>query len=90
VFPNRVEIEELPIKVIELSSYKFRGHLFAYRIQFIIETLHEDGTRAEMASESAKFFIDIDGSGRFTVMMAPNSLRELWAPPIVPDWVRSR
>jgi hypothetical protein len=87
--PNRIEVDEVPIKVLGLTSYEYRGHLFAYKIYFVLESLRGDGTRVESASESGKYFIDIDGSGRFTLMVPPKSLRAFNTPPVIPDWVKS-
>jgi hypothetical protein len=86
--PGRVEVDEVPVKVLQLLAYEYAGSLFAYRVSFTQETSLADGTRTETGGESAVFFIDLDGTGRFKLMKPPSSLRELYAPPVVPDWVR--
>lgn len=64
--PSRVKIADRPINVLELSSYEYRGHVFAYRVYFAAETRLHDDTRVETGSVSTVFFIDVDGSGHFT------------------------
>ena len=86
--PGRVEINEVPVKVLQLLAYEYAGSLFAYRVSFTQETSLAGGTRTETGGESAVFFIDVDGTGRFKLMKPPSSLKELYVPPVVPDWVR--
>ena len=86
--PGRVEINEVPVKVLQLLAYEYAGSLFAYRVSFTQETSLACGTRTETGGESAVFFIDVDGTGRFKLMKPPSSLKELYVPPVVPDWVR--
>jgi hypothetical protein len=82
--PGRLVIEDEPIKIYDLWAYSFGDRVFAYRVQFAPEAIHRDGTRGEIASMSAVFFCDVDGSGLFTTMMYPGSLHEYYKPPCMP------
>jgi hypothetical protein len=84
---GRLEIEDRPIKILDLWSFDFGGHLFAYRIHYEEEAL-SDGKRGELASASTVFFYDLDGFGKFTLIKGPTTGAGLFAPAFIPDWTK--
>jgi hypothetical protein len=73
---GRVEIEDLNVGIINLTSFDVGGRVFAYALTYGI-----DGIGAEW---TAKFY-DLDGSGRFTLQRS--ELVRI-VPDLIPDWVR--
>ena len=83
------EYHQVPIKVLKLWSFDAGGAVFAYRVEYADEVIHQDGTRGELASYSVVFFYDTDGLGRFT-LMRPSSMigRNYFDPALVPKWAK--
>jgi hypothetical protein len=89
--PGRLVVDDRPIRILALWSYDFDGRLFAYRINYALQTI-DNGTRNELAAAIAVFFYDTDGSGRFTVSDGGKSVngRGLgYLPSFIPDWAKS-
>jgi hypothetical protein len=63
---GRLEIEELPIRILELTQYEYKGHVFAYGLEYEKNVIH-NGERSRLAAASGFLFYDPDGSGRFTI-----------------------
>jgi hypothetical protein len=87
---GRVEIEDLPIKILQLWSFDFGGQVFAYRVMYAREAL-EGGKREELAAAATVFFYDMDGTGKFTAMRWPKLEKSTGfgnLPEIIPDWVK--
>jgi hypothetical protein len=86
--PGRIEIENAPIKVLDLWSFDFGGRVFAYRVSYAREAM-KDGVRSELAAASIVFFYDADGSGRFTVVRGGTMGVGSFAPAYIPEWAKS-
>lgn len=72
---GRVEIEDLNVGIINLTSFDVGGHIFAYNLVYGI---------AGIGTEWSVRFYDLDGSGRFTLR---RSERNRFVPELIPDWV---
>ncbi len=81
---GRIEIEDLPIKILDLWAFDYAGRVFAYGISYGNEAI-EDGTRVQLGSASAVIFYDLDGSGRFSLRKGTNYPL---MPDTIPDWVK--
>ena len=86
--PGRLVVENEPIKVLDLWSFDFEGHIFAYRMSYAKEVA-DHGERSELGASSAVFFYDIDGSGHFAVVTGTTGGRGTLVPDRVPNWVNS-
>lgn len=86
--PGRIEIENAPIKVLDLWSFDVGGRVFAYRISYAREAVN-NGVRSELAAASTVFFYDADGSGLFTVVRGGTMGVGSFAPAYIPDWAKS-
>lgn len=84
---GRIEIEDAPIKVLDLWSYDVDGRLFAYRVSYAREAVN-NGVRSELAADSTVFFYDVDGAGRFSVLRSASLGPGAYAPAFIPDWAR--
>jgi hypothetical protein len=87
---GRIEIDDLPIKVLQLWSFDFDGRVFAYRVMYAKEVL-DNGKREELATAVTVFFYDMGGSGRFTAMRWPKLDKSTGfgnLPEFIPDWVK--
>jgi len=86
---GRLEIGDIPIKILKLWSFDYGGAIFAYRLEYADEAI-QDGERGELGSESVVMFYDIDGSGRFTLMAHPKIKGTSWfMPTFIPDWAKN-
>lgn len=75
---GRLEIEDLDVGIIDLSSFDVGGRIFAYNLIYGV-----DGIAAEWSIR----FYDLDGSGRFTLRRTE---RSRFTPELIPDWVKNR
>jgi hypothetical protein len=80
--PARLEIVEAPISVLDLRSYEYKGRVFAYRLSYNIQHYYE-GTRTASGADSAVFFYDLEGSGKFTVRKGAEPIH---LPELPPDY----
>jgi hypothetical protein len=62
----RLEIEEAPIRILELSAYEYKGRTFAYGVHYEIQYYYE-GSRRALGAASGVLFYDAEGSDKFTV-----------------------
>lgn len=74
--PGRIEIENLEVGIIGLTSFDVGGRIFAYNVVYGM-----DGIAVEW---SVRFY-DLDGSGLFTLR---RSERNRFVPELIPDWVK--
>ncbi len=74
---GRLEIEEQPIEILELSAYEYQGRIYAYGLSYEKQAI-QNGTRVPLGAASGFLYYDLHNSGRFTVRK--------WAKwPFVPD-----
>jgi len=74
--PGRLEIGDVDMGILYLSSFDVGGRVFAYTMVYGV-----DGIAAEWSIR----FYDLDGSGRFTLR---RSERNRFVPELVPQWVQ--
>lgn len=73
---GRLEVEDVEIGIVALSSYDVGGRVFAYNLTYGV-----DGVAAQWSVT----FYDLDGSGQFRLR---RSQARGFAPELIPDWVR--
>jgi hypothetical protein len=83
---GRLEFEEQPIGIIDLWAFDFNGRVFAYRLSYERQAM-QNGTRVRLGSASEIMFLDVDGSGKFTLCKSAIP-PFLFTPKVVPDWVK--
>src|SRR5215472_3218888 len=64
--PGRIEIEEKPIGILELTAYEYKGRVFAYGLYYEGQAI-EDSARVRLGCASSYLFYDVEGSGHFTL-----------------------
>jgi hypothetical protein len=74
---GRLEIEDLNMGILSLSSFDVGGRIFAYTLIYGVDGI---------ATEWSVRFYDLDGSGRFRLR---RSERNRFVPDLIPDWVRN-
>lgn len=87
--PGRIEIENRPIKILDLWSFDIGGQVFAYRVSFAREAI-QNGVRTELGASSTVFFYDLDGSGKFALMRWAGVGVASYLPSPVPEWVTAK
>jgi len=63
---GRLEIEELPIKILELSAYEYKGRAYAYGLSYERQAI-QNGARVPLGAASGFLYYDLHDSGRFTM-----------------------
>ena len=63
---GRIEIEELPIRILDLTGYEYEGRIFAYGVSFEKQVL-QNGSRVPLGAASGALFYDNDGTGVFSI-----------------------
>ena len=63
---GQIEIEDLPIRILDLTAYEYNGRVFAYGISYEKQAV-ENNVRVPLGAASGVLFYDRDRSGRFTV-----------------------
>jgi len=74
---GRVEIEDLDVGIMSLTSFDVGGRIFAYDLEY--------GIHGIGAVWTVKFY-DLDGSGRFTLRRS--ELVRI-VPDLIPAWVKA-
>src|ERR1700719_3769691 len=74
---GRLEIEKLPIRILELSAYEYLGRTYAYGLSYEKQAI-QNGTRVPLGAASGFLYYDLSNSGRFTVRKSAK-----W--PFIPD-----
>jgi hypothetical protein len=82
---GRLEMEDQPIRILDLWSFDFSGRVFAYGISYGKDAM-QNGIRVPLGAASAVMFYDLDGSGHFTVR---RWARWPFMPDFIPDWARN-
>jgi hypothetical protein len=88
--PGRVEVDQVPIKIVDLWSYDLDGRVFAYRLLYARERIEANGTREDTGMVIALYFYDVDGSGKFTMILGAKQGIGYFVPSFMPDWVKNR
>jgi hypothetical protein len=88
--PGRIEVDQMPIKIVDLWSYDLDGSVFAYRLLYARERLDADGTREDTGMVIAVYLYDVVGSGKFTTMIGAKQGVGYFVPSFMPDWIKSR
>ena len=83
---GRIEIEDRPIRILDLWAFDFGGRPFAYGLSYGVDVV-ENGKRMPIGASTSLIFYDLDGSGRFTLS---RGARFPFTPDMVPDWVKDR
>lgn len=87
--PGRLDIYNRPIRVMILASWDYKGKVFGYAVSYALQNV-ERGVRTELGAASTVQFLDIDGSGRFTVMRHLSGISDPFVPPMIPSWVQDQ
>jgi hypothetical protein len=82
---GRIEIEDRPIRVLNLWSFDVGGRKFAYGLSYGVEAI-QNGKRIPVGTSAALMFYDVDGSGRFKVL---RGAKFPFVPDMVPDWAKT-
>jgi hypothetical protein len=85
-FAGRLSLLSMTVKVLKMSKVDFNGRVFAYVVDFEPQFQASDGPRGTLGFISV-VFLDVDGSGRFTVMRYNRQPTFLFSPEI-PEWAR--
>jgi hypothetical protein len=82
---SRLDVTNTPIAVLQLYRYDIEGRVFAYYVKFLKQRF-VDGKRSDAGSVTSVFFYDVDGSGKFVLLMTALSPM----PELIPDWAKSK
>jgi hypothetical protein len=66
-FPGRISLLSKTVKVINMSKVDFNGKVFAYVVDYEPQFVEKNGLQGTLSFMSL-VFLDVDGTGRFTVM----------------------
>jgi hypothetical protein len=88
---SQPKFEQIPIQIARLWRFETGKAVYAYRLEYIDESIDLTGTRRDRGTEAAVFFYDIDGSGRFRIMKYGLSKDQSWVrPAFVPEWAKTK
>jgi hypothetical protein len=85
---GRLIIRETPVRALQMSRVDYEGRVFAYVVCYEPQS-KEDGSPRRTLGFVQVVFLDVDGSGSFTVMRY--DYRGLFlASPDVPEWAKGQ
>jgi hypothetical protein len=84
-YSGRIEVEDVPIRVLDLWAFDFAGRVFAYGVSYGKDAI-QNGVRVPIGASSAVMFYDMDGFGRFKVRRAA---KYPFIPDVIPDWAKN-
>jgi hypothetical protein len=83
---GRIEMQELPIRILHLWRFDFEGRVFAYGVSYGNDAI-QNGKNIPLGSASAAIYYDVDGSGLFKIR---RGAIYPFMPDLIPDWVRTQ
>jgi hypothetical protein len=86
--PGRLDMPAVTVRVLKMQKVDFNGKVFAFVVDYEPQFM-ENGVPHGTLGFVQVVFLDVDGSGRFTVMRYNLPLRKTFLfSPDIPEWVK--